>query len=51
MQTLQKISLLKKSVGVVLKKKNLTNVKARVGMVLDISGSMRSLYKNGTVQM
>lgn len=44
------ISLLKKSAGIVLQKKNLTNVTARVGLVLDISGSMRKLYKNGTVQ-
>ncbi|MDM5226870.1 VWA domain-containing protein [Cytobacillus sp. NJ13] len=44
------ISLLKKSAGLVLEKKNLTNVTARVGLVLDISGSMRKLYKNGTVQ-
>ncbi|MCS0669677.1 VWA domain-containing protein [Cytobacillus firmus] len=44
------ISLLKKTAGIVLEKKNLTNVTARVGLVLDISGSMRKLYKNGTVQ-
>ncbi|MBN8202488.1 MULTISPECIES: vWA domain-containing protein [Bacillaceae] len=44
------ISLLKKSAGIVLEKKELTNVTARVGLVLDISGSMRKLYKNGTVQ-
>ncbi|EFV74897.1 VWA domain-containing protein [Cytobacillus sp. FSL W8-0315] len=44
------ISLLKKSAGIVLQKKNLANVTARVGLVLDISGSMRKLYKNGTVQ-
>jgi vWA found in TerF C terminus len=44
------ISLLKKTAGVILEKKKLTNVVARVGLILDISGSMRSLYKNGTVQ-
>lgn len=44
------IDLLKKKVSVVLEKKKLTNVVARVGLVLDISGSMRNLYKNGTVQ-
>ncbi|MEH7332976.1 VWA domain-containing protein [Neobacillus drentensis] len=44
------ISLLKKKAGIVLEKKQLTNVVARVGLVLDISGSMRGLYKNGTVQ-
>ncbi|SFA70864.1 MULTISPECIES: VWA domain-containing protein [unclassified Bacillus (in: firmicutes)] len=44
------ISLMKKTAGVVLEKKKLTGVVARVGLVLDISGSMRTLYKNGTVQ-
>ncbi|WHZ05303.1 VWA domain-containing protein [Neobacillus sp. YX16] len=44
------ISLLKKTAGVILEKKKLTNVVARVGLILDISGSMRTLYKNGTVQ-
>jgi hypothetical protein len=44
------ISLMKKTAGVILEKKKLTNVVARVGLILDISGSMRSLYKNGTVQ-
>lgn len=44
------ISLLKKNVGVILEKKKLNNVVARVGLVLDISGSMRNLYRNGTVQ-
>lgn len=44
------ISLLKKSAQIVLEKKKLTNVSAQVALVLDISGSMRRLYKNGTVQ-
>jgi hypothetical protein len=44
------ISLMKKTAGVILEKKKLTNVVARVGLILDMSGSMRSLYKNGTVQ-
>ena len=44
------ISLMKKTAGVILEKKKLTDVVARVGLILDISGSMRSLYKNGTVQ-
>ncbi|MEH7123880.1 VWA domain-containing protein [Bacillus sp. JJ1532] len=44
------IDLQKKSVKIVLEKKNLTTVTARVGLVLDITGSMRTLYKNGTVQ-
>ncbi|MBC2726702.1 VWA domain-containing protein [Desulfosporosinus sp.] len=47
---LSKISLLKKKVSVILEKKKLTNVLARVGLVLDISGSMSKLYKGGTVQ-
>ena len=33
-----------------LKKKNLENTVARVGLVLDISGSMVPRFKNGTVQ-
>lgn len=33
-----------------MEKKKLTEVTARVGLVLDITGSMRTLYKNGTVQ-
>lgn len=44
------IDLQKKSVKIVLEKKQLTKVAARVGLVLDITGSMRTLYKNGTVQ-
>lgn len=32
------------------RKKKLTGVTARVGIVLDITGSMRNLYANGTVQ-
>ncbi|MGO4544874.1 VWA domain-containing protein [Paenibacillus sp. 2TAB23] len=44
------IDLRKKLVQVTLEKKKLTNVVARVGIVLDITGSMQTLYKNGTVQ-
>ncbi|MFZ7942965.1 vWA domain-containing protein [Neobacillus sp. 19] len=44
------IDLQKKSVKIVLEKKNLVKVTARVGLVLDITGSMRNLYKDGTVQ-
>ena len=44
------ISLRKEKVKVVLTKKNLTGVRAKVGLVLDISGSMRRLYKVGEVQ-
>lgn len=44
------ISLKKKAATIVLEKKKLTGVVAKVGIVLDISGSMRKLYKNGSVQ-
>ncbi|MEK5495044.1 VWA domain-containing protein [Paenibacillus sp. FSL R7-0297] len=44
------IDLRKKIVGFTLVKKQLTNVKARVGIVLDITGSMRNLYSSGVVQ-
>ncbi|WP_028399308.1 vWA domain-containing protein [Ectobacillus panaciterrae] len=44
------INLMKKNVNIVLEKKKLSGVVAKVGLVLDISGSMRTLYKNGTVQ-
>jgi len=44
------IDLQKKNVRIVLEKKELTKVRARVGLVLDITGSMRQLYKGGTVQ-
>lgn len=44
------INLLKDKARIVLEKKQLQTVTARVGLVLDISGSMRNLYNNGTVQ-
>ncbi len=44
------IDLQKKSLKIVLEKKQLTHVQAQVGLVLDITGSMRSMYKSGTVQ-
>ena len=44
------IDLQKKSLKIVLEEKQLTTVTARVGLVLDITGLMRTLYKNGTVQ-
>lgn len=44
------INLRKQVVQVVLEKKKLTHVQARVALVLDISGSMRKLYKEGIVQ-
>jgi stress response protein SCP2 len=55
LQTLEPIKLssfdlLKKKVDIVLEKKALQKTAARVGVVLDISGSMRRLYKDGIVQ-
>ncbi|WP_235775430.1 MULTISPECIES: vWA domain-containing protein [Paenibacillus] len=44
------MDLRKKLVQITLEKKKLTGVRARVGIVLDISGSMQRLYNNGTVQ-
>ncbi|SCW44619.1 TerF vWA domain-containing protein [Paenibacillus tianmuensis] len=44
------INLLKQNARIVLEKKNLTRVQARVGLVLDGSGSMRPHYKSGVVQ-
>lgn len=47
---LSTIDLRKKIVQFTLEKKQLTGVTARVGVVLDISGSMRDLYARGIVQ-
>ncbi|WP_246070714.1 vWA domain-containing protein [Paenibacillus kobensis] len=47
---LSKIDLRKKAVAISLQKKQLTNVVARVGVVLDISGSMQQQYRTGIVQ-
>ncbi|MNI24815.1 General stress protein 16U [compost metagenome] len=44
------IDLRKKIVEFTLVKKQLTGVTARVGIVLDITGSMRNLYSSGVVQ-
>lgn len=44
------INLLKKKVDIVLKKKNISNLTARVALVLDISGSMNHQYNSGAVQ-
>ncbi|AFZ19596.1 TerD family protein [Allocoleopsis franciscana] len=44
------ISLLKAKVDIVLKKKDIANVIARVALVLDISGSMMHQYSSGAVQ-
>jgi stress response protein SCP2 len=43
------VSLRKETVRVTLEKKGMTGVRARVAVVLDRSGSMRSLYGGGTV--
>jgi stress response protein SCP2 len=45
-----KVNLHKREFDAVLAKKNLSGVRARVGLALDITGSMKPLYKNGTVQ-
>ena len=47
---LSKINLLKKKVEIVLEKKKLIGVIARVALVVDISRSMFSCYKEGKVQ-
>ena len=44
------IDLLKRKVGIVLEKRKLPQVTCEVKFALDISGSMQSLYDNGTVQ-
>src|SRR4051812_40233248 len=43
------INLTKKA-GIVLEKKNLVGVQAEIVLAIDCSGSMNSLYRNGTVQ-
>ena len=48
---MSKLIDLSKKVEIVLTKRNLTNVKAQVGVAMDISGSMQKLYSNGTVQL
>ncbi|GAB3664897.1 VWA domain-containing protein [Actinocorallia lasiicapitis] len=45
----KRVSLSKQAAGVVLEKKGLVGVRARVGLVLDGSGSMAMLYSRGTV--
>ena len=45
-----KLVSLAKPLGVELKKRNLETLVARVGLVIDISGSMTARFKNGTVQ-
>ncbi|WP_419883056.1 VWA domain-containing protein [Peribacillus sp. B-H-3] len=47
---ISKLDLLKKKVDIIIEKNALQKIRARVGVVLDISGSMRRLYKEGIVQ-
>jgi stress response protein SCP2 len=47
---LTKIDLLKRAVKVSLEKGSIAGVTMRVGAVIDASGSMTDLYRNGTVQ-
>ena len=50
-ETNQLIDLRKETVHkIVLEKRNLIDVNARVSIVLDFSGSMEHLYRNGSVQ-
>lgn len=44
------LNLRKDTLKLCLEKTNLIDTQARVALVLDYSGSMRSLYQNGTVQ-
>ncbi len=46
----QKLEDCTRKLDVILEKKHLHNTRARVVFVLDHSGSMRTLYQNGTVQ-
>lgn len=50
-ETINRVNLAKEEVHkVCLSKEPLNNLTSRVGIVLDYSGSMAKLYKNGTVQ-
>lgn len=49
-QAVQTLNLRKETLGICLEKKNINNLTARVGLVLDQTGSMKGLYKNGTAQ-
>ena len=50
LEKVPKLVSLAKPLGVELKKRNLETLVARVGLVMDISGSMTARFKNGTVQ-
>lgn len=49
-ESMNKVNLRKEILTVTLKKKNVPKIKARVALVLDKSGSMSNLYRDGTVQ-
>lgn len=49
-EAVQALNLRKNAFALTLEKKSLTNLTARVGVAMDDSGSMRSLYKDNTVQ-
>jgi vWA found in TerF C terminus len=49
-QAVQTLNLRKETFALTLQKKSLTNVYARVAVAMDDSGSMRSEFKDGTVQ-
>lgn len=50
-ESLKKVNLRKESINkICLEKKELTDLTARVAVVMDYSGSMYTMYSNGTVQ-
>lgn len=49
-QAVQTLNLRKETLGLCLEKKNINNLTARVGLVLDQTGSIKPLFKDGTAQ-
>ena len=49
-KAIETLNLRKETLGISLVKRDLGKITARVGLVLDQTGSMRSLYRNGTAQ-
>jgi hypothetical protein len=49
-EAVQTLNLRKETLGICLEKNNIQNLVARVGLVLDETGSMKGQYKNGTTQ-
>lgn len=49
-KAVETLNLRKETLGVSLTKRNIQGLTARVALVLDQTGSMRNLYKNGTAQ-